>query len=894
VSALADWLAARLRELPTGAGEREAWARLLLVSDLAHAHLGLDPAAGERLIALREDPRAPDQRVLTWRERAPDWVALRRLRREESLRIAWRDALELDPLERILAHTSALAEAVLAVALDWTAAELGHPGPPGGLAVLALGKLGGGELNFSSDVDLVFVAAERPDEGEQALRFARRLTRRLSESDAAGFLYRVDLRLRPFGEAGPMVCTPAMLEAYFQREGRDWERFAWIRARGVAGDPATAEAALALARPFVFRRYLDYEAFAALRQMKAMLAAEVTRRELEEDIKRGPGGIRELEFIAQALQLVRGGREPALREPRILALLPRLAEAGLLASASADRLARSYAFLRRLENRIQMLSEQQAHRLPREPLARERIALGLGFGGQDALLRELAAARASVREVFAELFPEPADASQADAAEWRALLAGEGEGELAAPLAAVFGEKGDGRPRRGLSERAAVRLRRVGARLLALLRGRRLTPAALARLADFLTTLTRRSAYLALLDERPAALERLLQVLECAPFLGRLLLVHPVLLDRLLADPRALAEELRSAEPLPEAGLDRLDPESALRHLAEGRDARMFEIGLAFLDGAGDAVGTSVALSRLAEAVLARAGELALAGLIERHGRLCEGLPFAVVGYGSLGAGELSFRSDLDLVFLYDPAVLAATSDGPRPLERGHYLLRLVQRTLAFLAHPAATGPLYEIDMRLRPEGAKGLPLVSVEGFAAYQRERARLWEHQALLRARPLFGEPRAAAAFRAVREEVLKRPRDPRSVREELIAMRERLRAEQDRSDSERFDLKQGRGGLVDLGFALAALRLSDPAAQAWVGDPSGPSQCLAFSSAGMPDPEAVAAANAFLLGLALSCHLRETPRLVPVATAGLAEARRVVTQAFSQVFDSGNRFS
>lgn len=890
MSALADWLAARLRELPTGAGEREAWARLLLVSDLAHAHLGLDPAAGERLIALREDPRAPDRRVLTWRERAPDWVALRRLRREESLRIAWRDALELDPLERILAHTSALAEAVLAVALDWTAAELGYPGPPGGFAVLALGKLGGGELNFSSDVDLVFVAAERPDEGEQALRFARRLTRRLSESDAAGFLYRVDLRLRPFGEAGPLVCTPAMLEAYFQREGRDWERFAWIRARGVAGDPATAEAALALARPFVFRRYLDYEAFAALRQMKAMLAAEVTRRELQDDIKRGPGGIRELEFIAQALQLVRGGREPALREPRILALLPRLAEAGLLASASADRLARSYAFLRRLENRIQMLSEQQAHRLPREPLARERIALGLGLGGEDALLRELAAARASVREVFSELFPEPADASQADAAEWRALLAG--EGELAEPLAAVFGEMGEGRPRRGLSERAAVRLRRVGARLLALLRGRSHAPATLARLAEFLTTLTRRSAYLALLDERPAALERLLQILERAPFLGRLLLAHPVLLDRLLADPRTLAEEIRVAPPLPEAGLDRLDPEAALRHLAEGRDARMFEIGLAFLDGAGDAVGTSAALSRLAEAVLARAAELALAGLIERHGRLCEGLPFAVVGYGSLGAGELSFRSDLDLVFLYDPAVLGAASDGPRPLERGHYLLRLVQRTLAFLAHPAATGPLYDIDMRLRPEGAKGLPLVSIEGFAAYQRERARLWEHQALLRARPLFGEPRAAAAFRAIREEVLKRPRNPRAVREELIAMRERLRAEHDRSDSERFDLKQGRGGLVDLGFALAALQLGASKAGAWVGDATGSAEWLAAWA--VPEAEALAAAHAFLLGLALSCHLREAPRLVPVATPGLAEARHVVIPIFSQVFDSEDRFS
>lgn len=297
---------------------------------------------------------------------------------------------------------------MLAVALAWSAAELGlaTPSPPG-FAVLALGKLGGYELNFSSDVDLVFVADEAVAEAEGTARLARRLARRLAETDSEGFLYRVDLRLRPFGEAGPLLCSPSLLEAYFQREGRDWERFAWIRARAVAGDRPTAEAALALARPFVFRRYLDYEAFAALRQMKAMLAAEVARRELEEDIKRGPGGIRELEFIVQALQLVRGGREPALQEPSMLLVLPRLAAAGLLAPESAARLRepRLLAPARKPDPdawRAAGTSPAQGPARARADCRRARLR------GVSALLAALADARSTVREAFAGLFPEPA------------------------------------------------------------------------------------------------------------------------------------------------------------------------------------------------------------------------------------------------------------------------------------------------------------------------------------------------------------------------------------------------------------------------------------------------------------------------------------------------------
>ncbi len=877
MSALADWLAERLRDLSVPAGEEESFARLLLVSDIAWSLLRQRPQAAERLLALRDDPRPPRERLSALAALSPDWPRLRAVRREESLRLAWRDALRIAPLEQTLKETSTLAEAVIEVALAWSAAELARAPAPQ-LAVIALGKLGGGELNFSSDVDLVFVHRLDPQaEGAALARWLRGFCRRLAETDREGFLYRVDLRLRPFGEAGPLSSSLAALEPYFLREAREWERFAWIRARVVAGDRALGAAALALAEPFVFRRYLDYEAFAALRRMKAMLAAEVARRELNEDIKRGAGGIRELEFVVQALQLVRGGREPALREPRILGVLPLLAAAGALPSDAAERLTESYHFLRLLENRLQMLNETQTHRLPEDPFLRRRIAAGLGLADERALAKRLETARENVREVFAALFPEPPVVA-ADERAFEALLAGSGTGGLPPEAAEIFRQFGRSPAVRGLSARGALRLRRVGARLLGGLRERPQPPPVLSRLVDVLAVLVRRTAYLALLDERPAAIERLLSVVAASPLLARLLVQAPVLLDRLLAAQIEPGDEaLARGGRAPVAS----DPEVALRQLGEAKNEAMFDIGLAFLDGRLPATVSARRLARLAEATLAKLAELALAGLTERHGRIAEGLPFAVVGYGSLGALELSFASDLDLVFLYDAGALAPLSDGERPLERGHYLLRLVQRFLALLAAPTAAGALYEVDVRLRPEGAKGLPLISVEGFAAYQRQRARLWEHQALLRARPLFGEPSALAAFARIRAEVLALPREARAVWRELAEMRERLRQEHDRSGGGSFDLKQGRGGLVDLAFALEAVLLADPRARAAVGEARALGEWIRLlAEAGrLEEGDRLAAAHELLLGAALRCHLAGRARTLDRPTPEIAQASAAV---------------
>ncbi|MDW8478670.1 MAG: glutamine-synthetase adenylyltransferase [Xanthomonadales bacterium] len=864
--------------------ERPALAALLAVSDLALPHLRSHPGALARLIALRDDERSPAARIEPLAALPPDWPGLRRIRREESLRLAWRDALGRDPLERTLAETSELAEAVIRVGLAWLEAEAGGGAPP--LAVLALGKLGGRELNFSSDVDLVLVG-EADEPGLQ--RRARRLARALAEADHEGFLYRVDLRLRPFGEAGPPVIGLAALEQYFLREAREWERFAWIRARAVAGDPALGEAALGLARSFVFRRYLDYEALAALRRTKAALAAEVGRRGLEEDLKRGPGGIRELEFVVQALQLVRGGREPELRAPAILAALPALAARRVLPPERAQALERAYRLLRRVENRVQMLSEAQTHRLPADAATRLRVARGLGFADAAALEAAIAAARAAVRESFLALFPGPsAPRPESEEARRWARLAAEPPpprsvprpppipGSRPSPPCCAGLPRAASRPGRASGSTGSARACSPRSSAAGPRRARRRRWPSCSRCCSAAAPISRCSTSI----RRPASVWwRWSPRPRSSAASSSRSRCCSTACSRRRHRPRSGSRPWPGASPPPPAMA-----EACLRLLAELKGESQLELGLALLEGRTGAIDCAAGLSRLAERLLERLFALAAAELAARHGRLrAEGLPLAVVGYGSLGALELGFRSDLDLVFLCDPEALAASSDGPRPLPAAGYLVRLIQRGLAYLASPGGSGPLYEVDVRLRPEGAKGLPLVTLAGFARYQRERARLWEHQALLRARPLFGAPEALASFAALRAEALGQARDPARVRAELAALRERLRAERDRSDGERFDLKQGRGGLVDLAFLLEAKLLLDPEAALAAGTGTAAWIAALGARGALEEPEALRAAHARLLDLALRCHLRLAPRIVPRATPGLEEARAAIQRAW-----------
>ena len=888
-------------------------SQVAIASDFAMATLAQQPALLPAL--LRDENLAPP--VL-----APDhrnaWQALlRRYRTAESTRLVWRDVLGLDDVDATLAGSTALAEQCLRLALEALEGEFAQrfgvvraaDGSARRLVVFGLGKLGGGELNFSSDVDLVYAydseggLSSESSDGPRSLaaedyfaRLGQQLAKLLDEVTADGFSHRVDLRLRPFGNSGRVALSFAAMEHYFQREGRDWERYAWQKARPVAGDIDAGERFLATLRPFVYRRYLDYGALDGLREMKAAIAAEVARKELADDIKRGPGGIREIEFLVQALQLIRGGREPALRERRLLPALQALVLAGHMEPATGAALRDAYRFLRRLENRLQMLRDAQTHALPEGAEERARIARGLGHQHWHALRCELDVHRARVSAEFDALLTprrRRADPS-ALTGYWRALP---DAGDAEALAAAGFAEAGNADASlrdfarapalRALSDAARSRLDRV---LPALLDAAAASPqpdAALRRLLPLLQNILRRTSYLALLDEQPAALQRLVDVVARSALLAERLDAYPLLLDELL--------DVRVAGPLPgraemiagcDAALAIDDTEAALQALGETRQALSFRVALATLDarqGAGD---SARQLAWLADAVVAVVLQLARREVAAAHGTIVDAR-FAVLGYGSLGGEELGFGSDLDVVFLYQAAT-DAHSDGARPLEASRWFARLAQKIVSLLGAVTGAGRLYDVDVRLRPDGAKGLLVSTLASFADYQRERAWTWEHQALVRARCVAGDAGLCSDFERVRDATLLHVRDPVALCQDVTAMRAKMRVELDRSESgvtTRFDLKQGEGGLVDLEFLLQYLVLRDAQATPQLLAPRDtPGLLTALCEAGCVATHTCTAlrlAHATLLDVGLRCTLDRRPRIT-VQTDAIAAARHAIRDA------------
>ncbi len=912
LAALVERALSRLTErAPTALADpvrRAALARLALCSDFAIDTLCRQP----ELINALDTPGEPAPDLPPGQD--ADWPAqLRRWRTAQSTRLIWRDLHGHDDVDATLAGSSRIADVALQRGLSALAGPLAErhgtvrdaAGREQSLVVFGLGKLGGRELNFSSDVDLVYAFAEHgQSDGARALdaetwftRLGQRLAQLLGEVTADGFCHRVDLRLRPFGASGRLVLSFGAMEQYFQREGRDWERYAWIKARPVAGDLAAGERLLQTLRPFVYRRYLDYSALDGLREMKALIAAQVQRRELAEDLKLGPGGIREVEFLVQALQLIRGGREPALRGRALLPTLAALAEAGHVAPATAERLAAAYRGLRRLENRVQMLGDQQVHALPDEPLARQRIALALGYRDSAAMLEELDGHRSAVAEEFAGLL-EARGRRRAPVNAlvdyWRALP----DGGDAATLADAGFRDAEGQDAalrdfartpavRALSGRARQRLDNVLPALLAAAARSEAPDASLPRGLALLQAVTRRTSYLALLEEQPAALARLADVTARSALLSERLAAHPLLLDELL-DSRAagaIPDEAQIAALVAAAvaALPPGDTEMALTALNETRQAIGFRLALATLGQRLPPLDAARRLAALAEALLAAALQVAQADIEAAHGRVPDA-GMAVLGYGSLGGQELGFGSDLDLVFLHD-ARADAVSDGPRPLDAGRYFARLAQRLVSLLGTVTGAGKLYEIDVRLRPDGAKGMLVSSLESFAEYQLQRAWTWERQALVRARALAGAAPVCAAFDAIRTRTLLEARDGDAVRSDVVAMRRRMRAELDRSSAPRFDLKQGEGGLVDLEFLLQAAVLQHAAAHPALAEPRDtPTLLRALQAAGVLASDATDSllqSHALMLGRGLDCTLDQRPRLV-APDAALDAARAVISAA------------
>ncbi|TVR63647.1 MAG: bifunctional [glutamate--ammonia ligase]-adenylyl-L-tyrosine phosphorylase/[glutamate--ammonia-ligase] adenylyltransferase [Candidatus Competibacteraceae bacterium] len=810
----------------------------LLVELLASDDLATSYASGDWAIRLER-----------WLAEAADedqlGIALRRFRRREMVRIAWRDLAGLAELKETLNDLTAVAEHAVDGALerlyDGQCQRFGTPrdaeGQPQRLVVLGMGKLGGRELNFSSDIDLIFAYPRQGQtDGARAIsneeffrRLGQRLGKILAEPTAEGFVFRVDLRLRPFGDSGPLALSFAAFEDYCQHHGRDWERYAMIKARIIAGDREAGARLLEALRPFVYRRYLDYGAFEALRGMKAMIAQEVERKGLQHNIKLGPGGIREIEFIGQAFQLIYGGREPALRARGILRVLDTLGASGRLPISAVAALNEAYGFLRRVENRLQAWADQQTHHLPEEGLARLRLAYAMGYPDWEGFARELARHTAVVTQQFFQVFgdtasPEP-DAAKADlAALWRDdpgeedalfVLTEQGFAEPALAWNRLRALRG-GFSYRTMSQRGRERLDALLPRVLEAVAATPQPAATLERVLDLLETVARRSVYLALLVDHPQALAQLVKLCAASGWIGKHLTRYPLLLDDLLSpaslyaplDRPGLATELDLYLTRAPAN----DAEERLNALRYFKQAQVLRVAAADVSGAMPLMIVSDHLTEIAETLLRKVLELAWADLLPKFGIpgcVVDGVPraaqFAILAYGKLGGIELNYGSDLDLVFLHDSAGERQLTAGPRQIDNPSFFAKLVQRIIHLLTARTGAGDLYEVDTRLRPSGRAGLLVTSFEAFAEYQRHQAWTWEHQALTRTRVVAGPATLAERFRTIRQEVLGRERDPVALRQEVRDMRERMRAELDASTAEVFDLKQGRGGIADIEFMV-----------------------------------------------------------------------------------------
>ncbi len=792
----------------------------------------------ERPLATGEMTRQLDQALSGTVDEEGLSVALRRFRRDQMVRIIWRDISQRADLDETLADLSDLAECCIERSLSllhgWAVARWGVPRDAAGreqrLVVLAMGKLGARELNLSSDIDLIFTfPAAGSTDGRKPLanedfftRVGRKLIKMLSDQTAEGFVFRVDMRLRPFGSAGPLALNFDAMEAYYQAHAREWERYAMIKARPVTGEPEDRAALEAMLQPFVFRRYLDYGAIESIREMKRMISAELHKKGMDANIKLGPGGIREIEFIGQAFQLVRGGREPALRIRPIQQVLQRLQAAGHLPDYAVSELIAAYRFLRLTENRIQAWRDQQTHLLPTDEEGQRRLANAMGYADWAVFEAELNQHRERVQGHFDRSFSAPqaeSDSGQGVAAAWWELDADE--------LAAILVTAGFADPeecaRRLMAFRDSATCRRLSSRgherldqlmpLLLQAASRSESPdAALCRLLELLEAIANRTAYLDLLVENPLALSQLVQLSAQSPWVVQQLARQPILLDELL-DPRRLFSPLARKELEAELDtlLERVEPGDleqqmeALRQFAHGNILRVAAADL------GEAIPLMVVsdyLTEIAEVVLQRVLALAWQHLVERHGRpggLAEGATgFSIIGYGKLGGIELGYGSDLDLVFVY-AAEGSASSDGKRPISNEQFYARLAQRVVHLLNTRTPSGQLYEVDTRLRPNGQSGLLVSSIKAFERYQREQAWIWEHQALLRARPVAGDEAVAARFAVIRREVLTQQRDAYALRREVREMREKMRASLDRSDENHFDLKQGVGGIADIEFMV-----------------------------------------------------------------------------------------
>jgi glutamate-ammonia-ligase adenylyltransferase len=793
---------------------------------------------------------------------------LRQYRQRAMIRFIWRDLNRLDSMHGMTEELSRFADTAIALTAEYHYRILVNMyGAPRGkysaqiqpFMVIGMGKLGARELNLSSDIDLIFTFPEggETDHPSRAIsnqeffvKLGQRLIRSLDATTAEGFVFRVDMRLRPHGQSGALALSFDAMEDYYQTQGREWERYAMVKARTLAIVGGESEAHRQTARqelrqllqPFCYRQYIDFSVIEALRDMKGLINRQVQRKGMSQDVKLGEGGIREVEFVVQAFQLIRGGRDKRLRKRRVCVMLPFLEAEKYLPPGTGSALLEAYIFLRNTEHAIQAWQDRQTQSLPVDEQGQARLAWVMGFASWDAFYQQLSDYRTRVHSEFRAVIasPDQEEEVQIDQlATWTGLWDTSVRGDEAE---AFLARQGCDDPERFLTvlkntreSRAVLNMQassrnRLDAFMPRLLAALARSAAAedlsvgmaetLARIAPLVESIARRSAYLVLLVENPTALQQLVLLCSASPWIADQLSHHPALLDELLTpeslytppDKDFLRDELR--RDVLRLGWEDLD--GHMESLRYFRSAHALRVAASEVTGALPLMKVSDYLTYIAEVILEHVLQLAWEQMCARHGhpRRSDGTrdetpSFIIVGYGKLGGIELAHGSDLDLVFIHN-ADPAADSDGEKPLDNLTFYTRLGQKIIHILSTSTLSGRLYEVDMRLRPSGNSGLLVTSLAAFEKYQREEAWTWEHQALVRARVVAGCEKLAASFETVRLQTLCQQRDLEQLRQDVVEMRQKMRDQLGSTRHQQqegliFNLKQDAGGIVDIEFMV-----------------------------------------------------------------------------------------
>ncbi|RTZ15966.1 bifunctional [glutamate--ammonia ligase]-adenylyl-L-tyrosine phosphorylase/[glutamate--ammonia-ligase] adenylyltransferase [Vibrio aquaticus] len=774
---------------------------------------------------------------------------LRQFRNREMVYIAWRDFTASWALEESLNHLSELAEAMIFETYQWQYKQCcdlwGTPtnaeGEAQPMLIIGMGKLGGGELNFSSDIDLIFTY---PENGETQgarrsianaqffTRLGQRIIKALDQHTFDGFCYRVDMRLRPFGDSGPLVMSYAALEDYYQEQGRDWERYAMIKARVMGREmyPEYQELRQML-RPFVFRRYIDFSAIQSLRRMKSMISSEVRRRGLSNNIKLGAGGIREIEFIAQVFQLIRGGREPSLRQRGLLETLDAIEELEQLTEQECQDLKTAYKFLRRLENLLQAMADKQTQTLPECETEQLQLAVAMGYQQWEQLMADVQTHMANVHAVFGELIGDDEEEQQDIAKHFSELwdmaakqdviehiLETDLQAEQFQRMAETIIQFKKDLAKKTLGPRGREVLNRLMPKVFAAIFDHKDAEFGLPRVLHLLHKIVTRTTYLELLDEHQAALTQLVRLCTASPMISEQLGRYPILLDELI-DPQQLYNPIPLESYCTElrdflARIPEDDMEQQMEALRQFKQICILRIAAADIAGVLPVMKVSDHLTYLAEAIVESVVHQAWLQMTEKYGtpnhlKDRDGKGFAVIGYGKVGGWELGYNSDLDIVFMHDSPVQAYT-DGKKEIDARQFYLRLAQRIIHIFSTRTASGTLYEVDTRLRPSGASGLLVSPTDAFDEYQRQDAWTWEHQALVRARMIYGDEALQQAFAKTRHEILNLKRDEAKLIKDVSEMRVKMRDHLGGKKSGRFMLKQDPGGITDVEFLAQYLVL------------------------------------------------------------------------------------